>query len=132
MKYIAFLNENKRVMKISDTPFKHLSVLMTQCEVDYIPEKYDYLIAEFNGNKYSVVAKFNEYTPKQIEKQRQKKYENLVKHYIRQKYSQDQVEAIVNNYLSKMENETYKNEFLVLQEYRIQCKAKAHKEVYGY
>ena len=42
---------------------------------------------------------------------------------VREKYKQDQVEAIDNNYLAHPENEKYKAEFFALQAYRERCKA---------
>ena len=61
---------------------------------------------------------------------RDEKYARLVDAYVREKYSQSAVEAIINNYLSDPENEKYKAEFAALQLYREECKAKAKTEVY--
>lgn len=52
-------------------------------------------------------------------------YEKLVSKYIREKYSQDAVEAIIANYLNEPENEIYSNEFKDFQEYRKNCKLRA-------
>ena len=52
-------------------------------------------------------------------------YEQLVSKYIREKYSQDSVEAIIANYLNEPENETYIKEFNDFQEYRKNCKLRA-------
>ena len=60
---------------------------------------------------------------------RDEKYERLVAAYVREKYSQSAVEAIVNNYLSDPENEKYKVKFVTLQLYREECKNKARVEV---
>ena len=49
-------------------------------------------------------------------------YEDAVNREIRQKYPQQAVEAIINNYLSSPENTEYVREFLELQEYRAKCK----------
>ena len=57
------------------------------------------------------------------------KYARLVDAYVREKYSQSAVEAIINNYLSDPENEKYKAEFAALQIYREECKEKAKTEV---
>lgn len=57
------------------------------------------------------------------------KYARLVDTYVREKYSQSAVEAIINNYLSDLENEEYKAEFVALQAYREECKEKAKGEV---
>lgn len=54
-----------------------------------------------------------------------KTYANLVERLVREKYSQSDIEAIVNNYLDDSENESYKAEFVALQTYRKECKAKA-------
>lgn len=55
----------------------------------------------------------------------EKLYEQLVTGLIRTKYSQHQVEAIINNYLDEPTNEKYLNEFTELQTFRKQCKAQA-------
>ena len=60
---------------------------------------------------------------------RDEKYARLVDAYVREKYSQSAVEAIINNYLSDPENEKYKAEFAALQMYREECKNKAKAEV---
>lgn len=60
---------------------------------------------------------------------RDEKYARLVDAYVREKYSQSAVEAIINNYLSDPENEKYKAEFAALQTYREECKEKAKTEV---
>ena len=60
---------------------------------------------------------------------RDEKYARLVDAYVREKYSQSAVEAIINNYLSDPENEEYKAEFASLQTYREECKDKAKAEV---
>ena len=56
-------------------------------------------------------------------------YQDRVNHLIRQKYSADQVEAIINNYLSDMSNVKHKKEFDDLQEFRKECKQRAKKEL---
>ena len=52
-------------------------------------------------------------------------YGALVSRLIRKKYSQQDIEAIINNYLANPENEKYRKEFLDLQEYRALCKEQA-------
>ena len=49
-------------------------------------------------------------------------YEQLVTTMIRSKYSQNAIEAIINNYLSDMDNEKYKKEFDDMQLFRKECK----------
>lgn len=49
-------------------------------------------------------------------------YGSLVEQNIRRKYSQRDVEAILNNYLAEPDNITYQQEFKDLQTYRKQCK----------
>ena len=58
-------------------------------------------------------------------KQDNKTYSALVERLVRKKYSQSDIEAIINNYLDDSENENYKAEFTTLQAYRKECKAKA-------
>ena len=60
---------------------------------------------------------------------RDEKYARLVDAYVREKYSQSAVEAIINNYLSDPENKEYKAEIAALQMYREECKNKAKAEV---
>lgn len=59
-------------------------------------------------------------------------YNARVNALIRQKYSQDEVEAIIANYLSflsgKSANQNYKTEYFEFQEYRQECKEKAKNE----
>ena len=59
-------------------------------------------------------------------------YNARVNALIRQKYSQDKVEAIISNYLSCLSgesaNQNYKTEYLEFQEYRQKCKEKAKDE----
>ena len=57
-------------------------------------------------------------------------YGELVARLVRQRYSQSNVEAIINNYLGDNGNEQYQSEFKALQEYRKECKAKA-REILG-
>lgn len=62
--------------------------------------------------------------------EKQNAYGELVERIVRKRYSQSQVEAIINNYLDDSENAQYKSEFLEMQAYRKECKAKA-KEILG-
>lgn len=50
-------------------------------------------------------------------------YDEAVSAEIRKKYSQDAVEAILNNFLADPTNELFKTEFFALQDYRAECKA---------
>ena len=173
MKYIVFDNKTKRVvLPPSNKPYTDLTEYVTQCEVEEVPSKYDYLLAdnvkertriikeaytekviEYNEDTgveitklvevpqetetyytCDLIAKFYEYTPEQIEKQKEKRYHDLVDKYIRQKYSQGDMEAIINNYLDYKENYQNENaliEYNKMQNYRKECKGKAHKEIYG-
>lgn len=54
-----------------------------------------------------------------------KLYGKLVSKLFRRKYSQDDAEAIVNNYLDDPTNEAYVAEMKTMQEYRKACKAEA-------
>lgn len=60
-------------------------------------------------------------------------YDEAVSAEIRKKYSQDAVEAILNNFLADPTNELFKTEFFALQDYRAECKAfvKEMKERYN-
>ena len=47
MKYIVFDNKTKRVvLPPSDKPYTDLTKYVTQCEVESIPSKYDYLLVD--------------------------------------------------------------------------------------
>ena len=52
-------------------------------------------------------------------------YDDAVNREIRKKYPQQDVEAILNNYLAFPENPEYVEEFRQLQQYRVECKAYA-------
>ena len=69
---------------------------------------------------------------KDNEKVKEDMYNARVNALIRQKYSQDKVEAIISNYLSCLSdesaNQNYKTEYLEFQEYRHKCKEKAKDE----
>lgn len=60
-------------------------------------------------------------------------YNARVNALIRQKYSQDKVEAVIANYLSYLSGDTsdsaYKTEYFEFQEYRQKCKEIARKEL---
>ena len=49
-------------------------------------------------------------------------YGSIVSCEFRKKYSADECEAIINNYLDDPTNEKYVSEFKEMQEYRKQCK----------
>ena len=70
---------------------------------------------------------------KDNEKVKEDMYGSRVNSLVRQKYSQDEVEAIIANYLSYLSgestNQTYKTEYLEFQEYRQKCKEIAKKEI---
>ena len=73
---------------------------------------------------------------KDNEKVKEDMYNARVNALIRQKYSQDEVEAIIANYLSYLSgesaNQTYKTEYSVFQKYRQECKEKAKNETNDY
>jgi len=56
---------------------------------------------------------------------KQKVYGIVISKLIRQQYSKDMVEAIINNYLDDSTNEKHLKEFQDLQSYRKECKIKA-------
>lgn len=68
----------------------------------------------------SLLRKNQEAEPKAVKSARGK----LISKEFRKKYSQDDVEAIVNNYLLDPTNELYKAEMDKMQAYRAECKAK--------
>lgn len=59
----------------------------------------------------------------------EKYYGQLVSKYVRERYTENDVEAILNNYLNDMTNEKYKAEFDALQVYRNECKQRAKAEM---
>jgi hypothetical protein len=63
------------------------------------------------------------------EKQKEKRYKELTSKLIRQRYSQDDVEALLANHAENKEK--YQVEFDAFAAYRKECKAKARLEVYG-
>ena len=62
-----------------------------------------------------------------VEEAPQLSYEELVASKIRQRYSQNDVEAILANYLN--DQEKYREEFAEFQSYRESCKAEAKSEL---
>lgn len=65
-----------------------------------------------------------------VEKPKPKRpYDVVVSSLIREKYSQNAVEAILANYLADPENEAYKAEFEAFSAYRAECKRKAKEEI---
>lgn len=71
-------------------------------------------------NPKDLIAKNKTVEPEAAERA----YGYLVEKEFRKKYSQSQVEAIVNNYLLDPTNESYKAEMDKMQAYRIECKNK--------
>lgn len=63
--------------------------------------------------------------------EKQKVYDALSIQYIHEKYSYDEENKIMREYLSDMTNEQYKVTFNTYNDYVIECKTKAHVEVYG-
>ena len=53
----------------------------------------------------------------------------LINQKIRERYSQDEVEAIINNYLDEPSNSLYLQEFKDLQEFRKQVKSDVKDEL---
>lgn len=84
--------------------------------------------------KRNINGKIVEITPEEIAEQQAQaeqaererwasiSYEDGVHREVRKKYTQQAVEAILNNYLSCPENPEFVREFLELQEYRARCK----------
>lgn len=56
-------------------------------------------------------------------------YGQMVTNKVRKRYSQHQIEAILNNYLANPDNEEYAAEFEALQAYRKRCKAEVKAEM---
>lgn len=59
----------------------------------------------------------------------EKLYGKLVSDRFRKRYSQDMVEAIINNYMSEPSDEKYIAELKEMQEYRSECKRLAREEL---
>lgn len=65
------------------------------------------------------------------EAEKHEKYKAEVKRLIRLKYDLETELGIVNDYMSNDTNPEYVQKYQDYQDYRFECKAKAHKEVYG-
>lgn len=65
------------------------------------------------------------------EEEKKAKYEELTMKYIHEKYTYDNENKIMREYISDRENEEYKRAFENYNSYVITCKAKAKEEVYG-
>ena len=164
MIYILINKNSDKVMYTSEKKFSEYSDNLLLCEVETLPEKYDYLQVENirevtdtwveqelseeydeNGALVEIeVEKSRVYntcdlkacfrpkpTNEELDKLKEKRYGKLISRLVRERYSQDDVEAIVNNYLSDPQDKTYQLEFNELQAYREQCKIKAHNEIYA-
>lgn len=59
----------------------------------------------------------------------EKVYGELVSQKFRRRYSQDEAEAVINNYLSDPTNQKYIKEMTAMQAYREECKAEAKTEI---
>lgn len=66
----------------------------------------------------------------ELEKFKGLRYKKLVARLVRERYSQDDVEAIINNYLFDPQDEKAQLEFSELQTYREKCKMEAHNKIY--
>lgn len=159
--YILINKNTNRVNHISDEKFSYFSDNLLLAEVDTLPEKYDYLIAEnirevtdkwteiqedYDANG-EIVAKeverertyftcdlkacFNPApTAEQLEKLKQKRYEELCKRYIRQKYELEDEFKIQRRIVAYPDNAQYKLDFLEYNEYVERCILKAREEIY--
>lgn len=154
--YILINKNSNKVMYTSEKKFSEYSDNLLLCEVESLPQSYDYLIAENirektdtwqevvqdyddNGELVStteemsrtyftcdLVAEFRpQPTSVQIEKAKQKQYDNLCEKYIRQEYSVGDEFKILRK--KDLEPEKY-NEYFNYIEY---CLAKAKAEIYG-
>lgn len=137
------ISKNNRVISTSvNEPIFYGNNIL--CQVESLPEKYDYLIAENIQlieeklgdeviNSYytcDLVAKFRPApSPEQLNKIKEKQYSTRVTQLVRVKYDANAVEALLANYAENKEK--YQAEFDVFAAYRKQCKEQAHKEVYG-
>ena len=160
MYYIYVDKKTNRIIDVKNKIVEHSDNLII-CEVENLPEKYDYLTAEnireetktwteiqedYDDNGEIVaneVEKSKTYntcdlkacfypqpTNEELEILKETRYKKLVARFIREKYSQDDVEAIINNYLCDPQDEKAQLEFSELQVYREKCKIKVHNEIY--
>ena len=145
MKYIRFNTQTKKVVAVciekppvNDSEFINLSGEYAVAEFNDEVPKGDYLtvgdaqIKIDNSRNYiacSLITNKREYTPEQLEAVKEKKYKCLVAKYIRQKYSANDVEALLANICDEPDNEDYINEMKAFQEYRKQCKERAKLEL---
>jgi len=58
-------------------------------------------------------------------------YENLTVTLIRAKYSQNDENKVLREYLSDMENESFKSNFITYNTYVNDCKTQSYSEIYG-
>jgi len=58
-------------------------------------------------------------------------YEELTVTLIRIKYTQNDENKVLREYLSNMEDETFKSNFTAYNDYVTECKTQAHNEIYG-
>ena len=126
--YIRFNTITKRVVYIDiEKPINIEDGTFQVAQVESVPSEYDWLTYEYG----KLMPHFVSYTSEQIEAQKYEKYKSLVEMYIREKYSQSDVEALQANLLSENVTEKDKLEWQEFQLYRTECKARAKAEVYG-
>jgi hypothetical protein len=140
--YIAYINESKRVISISNNPFSDKSSNVSIAEVKEIPSTYDYLLVDnirvetrtVNGKVETyttcdLLPKFYEYTAEQLAEQKERKHKELSKRYIRQKYPLEDENKIMRRYLASPSNPQYKLDFLEYNEYVEKCILRASEEL---
>lgn len=85
------------------------------------------IIAEVKADVENRVIVVPEPTEEEIRSQ----YESLTVRYIREKYSQDDENKVIREYLSDMANTDFKSTFEMYNTYVIACKQRAQEEAYG-
>lgn len=88
-----------------------------------------YVQGEWQETETQIVSTWVEkpYTEEEL----QERYKNLTKQYIAEKYDFADELAVKNNYEYDSANVNYAEEYSEYQQYRIDCKTRARKEVYG-
>lgn len=161
MKYIVFANKTKRVvLPPSDNRYTDLTEYVTQCEVEEIPAKYDFLTVDNVKERTRVVQEA--YTEEVIdcneageeittiveipaEMETYYTCDLIAKEYTAEqleKQKQAKYERLVEQYIRQQysisqelailrQRDSKVEEFNAYNEYAEECKAKAYLEVYG-
>ncbi|GEM_PF-2463664 len=92
---------------------------------------YYNFVLDDKGNLIDIVATEQPPEPEPTEEEKQATHDELSIQYIHDRYSYDDENKIMREYLADMENAECKVAFEAYNNYVTECKQKAYKEIYG-